>query len=105
MEKSGWRFASAAMRQQRRRPQPCKHCAVLARRRNCRGSSRVSRWDYLVREFFETRIATERVKRGINFDKRDGKLFVSVASFKPVYCLFLLIQATMNHSDGISENA
>src|SRR6266498_2174242 len=48
MEKSGWRFASAAMRQPRTRPRLCKRCVASARQKSCDSSLRHARCQRLL---------------------------------------------------------
>src|SRR5438067_13430618 len=74
MEKSGWRFASAAMRQRHRPPRPCKRCVASARRRSCQSSLFVG--EDFSDEFFESRISAQRIENRIDFDfKREPVAF------------------------------
>src|SRR5205814_8834559 len=63
-----------ATRQPRTPPQPCKHCAASARRRNCRSSSFPA--SNLLHECFEARIAVEIVEERI-FREEEQVAFVA----------------------------
>src|SRR6266571_4935191 len=69
---------SRATRQPRRRPQPCKRCAVSARRRGFSGSfwnSRVEAFD----EFLKTRVVAKRVEPLVYLDAAIQALQQNVA--------------------------
>src|SRR5438128_4831859 len=101
MEKSGWRFASAAMRQRHRPPRLCKRCVALARRRNCRSS--FLRAENLLNQSFKPRMAAEWVKEGIYFDKRDvGTSAIAVGALKPVDCFVFFAKRYVHESETVA---
>src|SRR6516225_12136052 len=63
------------------------------------------RWNYLVCEFFETRIAPQRVEIRINFNSNDGSLLGLVTSLKPIYRRILIPEGHVRPSVLVSVNA
>src|SRR6266487_4073919 len=106
MEKSGWRFASEAMQQQRTRPQLCKRCVASARKGNCRSSFR-SRAEFahrnnLFRKRFETRIAAEWVEQRVNSDKSYVRArAILITLFKPAQRLLFVAQSKINKGKAV----
>src|SRR5437867_6994878 len=100
------------MLQPRKRPQLCKRCAALVRRRNCRSSlfgsgfvSELRSGNNLFRERFEPRIAAQRVEQRVNPDisyVRTGAILVTL--FKPAECLLFVAQGKINEGKAVGCN-
>src|SRR5438105_582450 len=112
MEKSGWRPASTAMRQQRRRPPLCKRCAASAPRRSCRSSrfccrfiSKLRRGNNFFGERFETRIAAEWVEQRVNSDISYVRArAILITLFKPAQRLLFVAQTEINEGKAVGCN-
>src|ERR1043166_5694999 len=98
---------SVARRQLRMQPQPCKHCAASARRKNCRNSfwnSRIEAFD----EFLETRFFAQRIKPLVDLDAAEQALQQNIALdetlLEQAQRFFLLAKCEMNDRERIGAD-
>src|SRR2546426_12831565 len=106
MKKSGWRFASAAMRHRHRPPPLCKRSAVSARRRNYSVSLFVLPRECFrgidsgsAQEISETRIGTERTKLGTEHIAIKSPGMLLERAIKPAQRFVFLAEGCVHGSD------
>src|SRR5204863_340245 len=97
MEKSGWRFALAAMRQQHRRQQLCKRCAVSARRRSCRSS--LVRAKNFLDQRLEARLVAHAVVDLVNLKIPTSAVLLLVRFFQPIQTFFFLAKSKIDRRE------
>src|SRR5919109_3643418 len=103
MERSGWRLASAAMPQLRRRQRLCKRSAASALQKNL--SISFSCADNFLHKRFEARVASQRIKVRINLDEINFETTtLACIFFEPSQRLVLLSKREVDQSKAVTRH-